>query len=65
MTSVLFRSCSAAFEKSFNDKTMILSSLLLIPSAQSKALVLPPIPSTMPFPGLVAKYFPEKGLLCF
>ena len=65
ITSVLFSSCSAAFEKLFHDWAMILSSLLIISFAQTKALTLPPIPSTIPFPWLVAKYFHKKAVLCF
>ena len=54
-------SSSAAFE----DWTMILSSPLLITFAWTKALVLPPMPSTTPSPWLVAKYFLWERLLCF
>ena len=65
ITSVLFSSWSAAFEKSFDEWTMILLSPLLISFAQTKALALPPIPWTTPFPWLVAKYFHKKAVLCF
>ena len=47
----------------FDDWTIILSSPLLITFAQTKALALPPIPSTTPFPWLVAKYFHEKAFV--
>ena len=44
---------------------MILSSPVLITFAQTKALAFPPIPSTIPFPWLVTKYFHKKDVLCF
>ena len=40
---------------------MILSSPLLVTFAQTKALALPPSPSTTSFPWLVANYFHDIG----
>ena len=60
--SVLFSSCSAAFEESFDDWKMILSYPLLTTFIRTKTLALPPI-----LPGLWQLatrelYFYEKGL---
>ena len=73
ITFVLFHSCSVAFEKSFDDWTMILPSPLLITFARTKALALPPIlPELWQFatkerscPMACSKVFPWERLLRF
>ena len=57
----MFSSCFAAFEKSFDDWTMILSSPLVVTFTQTKDLALPPISSATLFPWFAAKISIRKA----
>ena len=65
ITSGLFSSCSAVFEKWFDYWTTILSSPLLVTFTETKYLTLPSTPISNSFPMACSKDFHKKSILCF